>query len=76
MTDAIGWTATAVFSCSYFFRGSRTLRWIQASAAVVWVVYGVLLHATPVIAANVVVALAAIGSSFSPRARSNANART
>jgi hypothetical protein len=32
------------------------MRWVQALAAVCWIVYGVLLHAVPVIAANVIVA--------------------
>jgi hypothetical protein len=68
MLDAIGWIATAIFSCSYFFRRPKALRWIQAGAALIWVVYGVMIHAMPVVAANVIVALAAVGSSI--RARS------
>jgi uncharacterized protein with PQ loop repeat len=32
------------------------MRWVQASAAVCWMLYGVLLHAAPVIVANVIVA--------------------
>lgn len=59
----IGWIATAVFSTSYFFRSARTLRWIQAGAALLWVTYGVLLHAMPVVVANVIVAAAAGWSS-------------
>jgi uncharacterized protein with PQ loop repeat len=36
------------------------MRWVQAAAALCWIVYGVLLHAVPVIAANLlVVSLAA-----------------
>jgi hypothetical protein len=69
MLDALGWLATAVFSCSYFCRGSQTLRWIQAGAALIWIVYGLLLHATPVIAANVIVAVAALGSSVAGRSQ-------
>lgn len=60
----IGWIATAVFSTSYFFKGARTLRWIQAGAAALWVVYGLLIHAMPVVVANVIVACAAIYSSI------------
>ena len=60
----IGWIATAVFSTSYFFKGATTLRWIQAGAALLWVIYGVLIHATPVVVANVIVAAAAVYSSF------------
>lgn len=73
MLDVIGWIATAVFSCSYFCRRSTTLRWIQAGAALIWVAYGVLLHAMPVVAANVIVALAAAGSSFRAKNRAEIN---
>jgi hypothetical protein len=61
----IGWIATAVFSTSYFFKGSNTLRWIQAAAALLWVTYGLLIHAMPVVVAKVIVASAAVYSSFS-----------
>jgi hypothetical protein len=54
--DAIGWLATAIFGVSYFVRNPVTMRWVQVSAALCWILYGVLLHALPVIAANVVVA--------------------
>jgi hypothetical protein len=63
MLDTIGWIATAVFSTSYFFRQPVMLRRIQAVAACLWIVYGVLLHAFPVIAANLIVAAAALVSS-------------
>jgi hypothetical protein len=59
----IGWIATAVFSTSYFFKGASTLRWIQAGAALLWVTYGLLIHAMPVVVANVIVASAAVYSS-------------
>jgi len=49
----IGWLATAVFASSYFFRRPLTLRRIQAGAAL--------------LVANLVVAGAALYSSFSPR---------
>ena len=55
MSDMIGWLATAIFAGSYFVRGPATMRWVQACAAVCWILYGVLLHATPVIAANLIV---------------------
>jgi hypothetical protein len=60
----IGWIATAVFSTSYFFKGASTLRWIQAGAALLWVTYGLLIHAMPVVVANVIVASAAVYSSL------------
>ena len=60
----IGWIATAVFSTSYFFKGASTLRWIQAGAAMLWGTYGLLIHAMPVVVANVIVAAAAVYSSL------------
>jgi hypothetical protein len=62
--DAIGWIATAVFSCSYFVRSSAMLRRIQACAAPIWVAYGFLIGAMPVVVANIVVAAAAAYSAF------------
>ena len=60
MSDLIGWLATAIFCVSYFVRSPVIMRWVQAAAAICWIVYGVLLHAVPVIAANLlVVSLAA-----------------
>ena len=64
MLDALGWAATAIFSSSYFFRQPAALRRIQAAAACLWVAYGLAIGALPVVAANVVVAAAAIYSSF------------
>lgn len=64
MRDSIGWLATAVFAASYFTKNPVTLRRVQGCAACLWAAYGVLLHATPVIVANVIVAGLAIASSF------------
>lgn len=52
----IGWAATALFASSYFFKTSAALRKVQASAAMLWVAYGAIIHAIPVVVANVVVA--------------------
>lgn len=60
--DWIGWVATALFACSYFFKQPAALRKIQAGAALLWVVYGLIIHALPVVAANVVVAAVAVWS--------------
>ena len=65
--NSIGWVATAVFASSYFFRRAATLRKIQAGAALLWVVYGFLIGAMPVVVANVIVAAAAVYSSLSQR---------
>jgi hypothetical protein len=59
MIDAVGWVATAVFVSSYFFRRPETLRRVQIMGALVWIAYGVLLGAPPVIAANVLLIVAA-----------------
>ncbi|MSV35273.1 MAG: hypothetical protein EXQ47_06700 [Bryobacterales bacterium] len=66
--DAIGWIATAVFSLSYLFKSGATLRRAQAMAAILWIVYGVTISAKPVIVANVIVAVSALGSAISRRA--------
>lgn len=62
--DWVGWIATAVFMVSYFTRQPVTLRRVQGLAAGLWALYGVLIHALPVIVANVLVAGAAIATSF------------
>lgn len=56
MTAWIGWIATAAFATSYLAKDARTLRWVQAGAACLWIVYGVALRAAPVVAANAIVA--------------------
>ncbi len=62
--DALGWTATGIFSTSYFFKQPAALRKIQAGAALLWVVYGLAIHSAPVVAANLIVAMAAAYTSF------------
>lgn len=64
MLSWIGWVATAVFASSYLCRRQVVLRRVQAAAAVLWVVYGVLIHALPVVVANAIVACVALYSSF------------
>ena len=64
LLSSIGWVATACFGLSYFFKRPATLRLIQAGAALLWIVYGLLIHALPVVAANVIVALAALYSTL------------
>jgi hypothetical protein len=65
----IGWVATALFAGSYLCRRPAVLRRVQAGAAVLWVIYGLLIHAFPVVVANLLVAGLALASSFSARAR-------
>src|SRR5262249_15521488 len=59
MSEWVGWTATAVFTASYFFKSANSLRRVQIAGAVLWVVYGFASHARPVVAANVLVLAAA-----------------
>ena len=65
--DWIGWAATAVFASSYCFRQPAALRKVQAGAALLWVAYGAIIHALPVVIANLVVAGAAGYSAFTAR---------
>jgi Bacterial inner membrane protein len=64
MIEIIGWVATGVFAASYFCKEPAALRRVQAGAALLWIAYGVLLKAPPVIVANVVVAGLAVWSSW------------
>ncbi len=66
MLDWIGWIATTLFATAYFYKQPAMLRRIQALAAVLWIGYGILIHALPVVVANVIVAAVAIYSSFRP----------
>jgi hypothetical protein len=59
VAESLGWVATAVFVASYFFARPASLRAVQMVGAVMWIVYGFLIAATPVIAANALVFLAA-----------------
>ena len=59
MTEILGWIATAVFVASYFFSRPGLLRAVQMGGAALWVLYGFLIGALPVIAANVLVLTAA-----------------
>jgi hypothetical protein len=55
MVEYLGWLATAVFVASYLCRGSDALKRVQMIGALMWVVYGLLIRATPVVAANLLV---------------------
>ena len=64
MLDALGWLATALFATSYFCKTSRGIRRVQASAALLWVGYGIWMNALPIIVANVIVAVLAVYSDW------------
>jgi hypothetical protein len=68
MLQSIGWVATAIFAASYFCKRPAALRGVQALAALLWIVYGAIIHAMPVIVANLIVAAVAITSALSQRA--------
>jgi hypothetical protein len=59
MVELLGWTATVVFVISYFCRRAEVLRRVQMAGAAMWVVYGLLVQAAPVVAANLLVLVAA-----------------
>ena len=53
--DWIGWVATAVFVGSYLCTRADALRKVQMVGAALWIGYGVLMQAAPVVTANVLV---------------------
>jgi hypothetical protein len=63
----LGWSATAVFVGSYGFRRPGAIRVAQACGACLWIVYGVLLGARPVVLANTLVVGAAMLSFWRDR---------
>ncbi len=62
--DYLGWAATAIFVGSYFFTRPSLLRAAQMLGALLWLTYGVLIKASPVIVANVLVFSAAAWTMF------------
>jgi hypothetical protein len=64
MLEVLGWMATALFAASYFSKTSRAMRRLQASAALLWVGYGIWMNALPIIVANVIVGALAIYSDW------------
>ena len=55
MVEYLGWLATAVFVGSYLCKRADALKRVQMVGALMWVVYGLLISATPVVAANLLV---------------------
>jgi hypothetical protein len=66
MPEWLGWSATAVFTASYFCKSAGALRRVQMAGALMWVVYGLASHARPVVAANLLVLTAAAISIWRP----------
>lgn len=67
MIEYMGWAATAVFVSSYFFERTEVLRGVQMVGAIMWIVYGALIGALPVVAANALVFAAATWASIRGR---------
>jgi hypothetical protein len=67
MLDLVGWLATAIFTSSYFLKHPAWMRAVQAAAALVWIGYGVMNNARPVIGANIIVAVIASYSAWKHR---------
>jgi len=59
LIESLGWAATTVFVGSYFCTRAAALRGVQMLGALMWITYGLLIAAPPVVAANVLVFLAA-----------------
>ena len=55
MVDYLGWTATAVFVSSYFYSRATALRRAQMAGSILWILYGLVMHAAPVVVANLLV---------------------
>jgi hypothetical protein len=74
----LGWLATAVFVGSYFFKKPTALRAMQMAGSLLWIIYGVMIEATPVIAANILVFGAAAWTCFArnPQAAAPVGAAT
>jgi hypothetical protein len=59
MVDCLGWAATTVFVSSYFYTSAHAIRRVQMVGAVMWMAYGIVMHAAPVFVANLLVLVAA-----------------
>jgi hypothetical protein len=68
MFEWVGWAATAVFTASYFCRRDVGLRRVQMLGALLWIAYGFMSHARPVVVANVLVLAGAAMTTWRRRA--------
>lgn len=67
VADTIGWTATAVFTASYLTNGPARLRRVQMVGASLWLTYGLVMQAPPVIGSNILVLTAACWAEYRHR---------
>lgn len=63
MIDLISWLAPILFIISYFFKGPN-LRLIQAVSAILWIIYGYVIHSNPVLITNIFVFIVAFYTFF------------
>jgi hypothetical protein len=75
LIELVGWIATAVFVGSYFFKRAELLVRVQMAGAVIWAAYGLLMGATPVVVANLLVLGAAGWKAWQVNAPTSAPAR-
>jgi hypothetical protein len=57
--DWVGWVATSCFTLSYLVKKERNLLMLQALASSIWLTYGLIIHAFPLVVANFIVASSA-----------------
>lgn len=69
--EYLGWAATAVFVGSYFCPRPSLLRGAQMLGALLWVGYGIQVHSSPVIVANVLVFSAAAWTAWTAFRKTN-----
>jgi Bacterial inner membrane protein len=69
VVTSLGWTATALFVASYFFARPIALRTTQMAGAFLWIIYGGLIGAVPVMVANALVIAAAAWTTVRASAR-------
>jgi inner membrane protein len=55
MIEYLGWIATAVFVASYFCARPETIKRVQMAGALMWATYGLVIGASPVVVANLLV---------------------
>jgi hypothetical protein len=67
VVEHLGWIATGVFVLSYFCSSPAALRALQMAGAVLWIAYGTIISASPVIVANMLVFIAAAWSTVRMR---------
>ena len=76
VVDYLGWIATGVFVLSYFCSSPAGLRSLQMAGALLWIAYGTIISASPVIVANILVFMAAAWSTVRMRRMQNRNLST